>query len=108
MLREISRVPPLLTAPTAFAAPLTGNVTTTITAGISHGDQLTLILTQDGTGSRTMTWQSNFKKAGGTLPLTTTGGQPTSSRAFGRDELGGGQSRAECELTSSQSVHLIP
>jgi hypothetical protein len=53
-------------------ATLTGNVTATIKAGIAKGDQLYLELTQDATGSRTITWPSNFKKAGGTLVLTTT------------------------------------
>lgn len=52
-------------------ATLTGNITVTMTAGAVAGDTLTLILTQDGTGSRLVTWPSNFKKAGGTLTLST-------------------------------------
>lgn len=45
----------------------------TLTDSISPiaGDKLRLILTQDATGSRTATWPSNFKKAGGTLTLST-------------------------------------
>jgi hypothetical protein len=52
-------------------ATLTGNITVTLTAGKVAGDQLTLILTQDATGSRTVSWPSNFKKAGGSLVLST-------------------------------------
>jgi hypothetical protein len=55
-----------------ITATLTGNITVTLTAGKAPGDELTLELTQDGTGSRLVTWPSNFKKAGGTLTLTTT------------------------------------
>ena len=54
-----------------ITATLTGNVTTTITAGIVKGDDLTLVLTQDGTGSRTWTIASNFKPSGGVLTLST-------------------------------------
>lgn len=53
-------------------ATLIGSITVTLTSGVQIGDTLTLILTQDATGSRTATWPSNFKKAGGTLTLTTT------------------------------------
>lgn len=53
-------------------ATLTGNITVTLTAGEFKNQELTLKLTQDGTGSRTVTWPSNFKKAGGTLTLTVT------------------------------------
>lgn len=63
----------VLNAPT-ITATLTGDVTATITAGTYTGQTLTLILTQDGTGNRLMTWPSNFKKAGGTLTLSTTAG----------------------------------
>lgn len=52
---------------------LTGNITVTLStpAGSRIGDRLVLKLIQDGTGSRTVTWPSNFKKAGGTLTLST-------------------------------------
>lgn len=55
-----------------ITATLTGSITVTLTSGVALGDILRLILTQDATGSRTATWPSNFKKAGGTLTLTTT------------------------------------
>jgi hypothetical protein len=52
-------------------ATLTGNITVTLQAGYIDGATLILELTQDGTGSRTVTWPSNFKKAGGALALST-------------------------------------
>jgi hypothetical protein len=53
---------------------LTGNLTATFTSGKQRGDTMTLQITQDGTGSRIITWPSNFKKAGGTLTLSTAAG----------------------------------
>jgi hypothetical protein len=53
---------------------LTGNITVTLTSGLVVGDTMKLVLTQDGTGSRTATWPSNFKKAGGSLVLSTGAG----------------------------------
>jgi hypothetical protein len=57
-----------------ITATLIGNITVTLTAGIAVGDTLNLALTQDGTGSRTITWPGNFKKAGGTLTASTSAG----------------------------------
>lgn len=53
-----------------ITATLTGNITVTLTADKVNGDELILKLAQDATGSRTATWPSNFKKAGGTLVLS--------------------------------------
>jgi hypothetical protein len=54
-------------------ATLTGNVATvTITAGQNVGDELMLVLTQDATGGRTLTWPTNAKLAGGILTLSVT------------------------------------
>lgn len=52
-------------------ATLTGNITVTLTSGDYTGQELVLSLVQDGTGNRTVTWPSNFKKAGGSLTLST-------------------------------------
>ncbi|MFC1729750.1 hypothetical protein ACFL6I_05380 [candidate division KSB1 bacterium] len=53
---------------------LTGNCTFTFsnppTSGT--GGTITLILKQDGTGSRTATWPASVKWAGGTAPTLTT------------------------------------
>jgi hypothetical protein len=54
-----------------ISATLTGNITVTFGAGDYVGQEMTLTLTQDSTGSRTVTWPANFKKAGGTLTLST-------------------------------------
>jgi hypothetical protein len=53
---------------------LTGNVTLTLAAatGTTAGDLLTLIISQDGTGSRLITWPATAKLAGGAVTLTTT------------------------------------
>jgi len=55
-----------------ISATLTGNITTTITDGMSAGDRLTLVLTQDGTGSRTVSKPSNVKLVGGAFSPTAT------------------------------------
>ncbi len=52
-------------------ATLTGNITVTLVQGRVRGAQMILSLTQDATGSRTAIWPSNFKKAGGSLALST-------------------------------------
>ena len=54
-----------------ITAILTGSITATLTSGTFKGQVLTLKLTQDAIGSRTATWPSNFKKAGGSLVLST-------------------------------------
>jgi hypothetical protein len=54
-----------------ITATLTGNVTATLTAGIVAGDTLCLVLTQDTTGSRTISWPGNVKN-GPTLQTSTS------------------------------------
>lgn len=54
-----------------ITATLTGNITVTLPNTFFRGELMTLQLTQDGTGNRTVTWPSNFKKAGGSLALST-------------------------------------
>ena len=51
---------------------LTGNVTFAAPTNMPAGSSLTLILTQDGTGSRTGTWNASYKWMGGTPTLSTT------------------------------------
>jgi hypothetical protein len=57
-----------------FTMTLTGNITinTTSFTNIITGKSITLILTQDGTGNRTLT--SNMKFAGGISSLSTAAG----------------------------------
>jgi hypothetical protein len=52
---------------------LTGNVTFAAPTNMAAGNSLTLILTQDGTGGRTGTWNASYKWLGGTPTLSTTG-----------------------------------
>jgi len=52
-------------------ATLTANIAVTLPDAYSFGDSLTLCLIQDSTGSRTVTWPANFKKANGALTLST-------------------------------------
>jgi hypothetical protein len=54
-----------------ITATLTGNLTTTFAAGQVKGDRLCLLLTQDATGSRTMTKPSNAICVGGAIALST-------------------------------------
>lgn len=64
-----------LTAGNAFEVSLTGNVTTlTISNPPTSGTlgKFVLILTQDATGSRTVTWPASVKWEGGTAPTLTT------------------------------------
>jgi hypothetical protein len=54
---------------------IVGNRTLALSNPVT-GQQFTLVLVQDGTGSRTVTWFSTIKWAGGTAPtLTTTAGK---------------------------------
>ena len=50
---------------------LTGNSTINSIQNIERGQSLTLIITQDGTGGRTLTMGSSFKFAGGVNTLST-------------------------------------
>lgn len=52
-----------------------GNITISNPSTILSGHTLTIIPTQDATGSRTITWGSDYKWSGGTAPtLSATGG----------------------------------
>ena len=63
------------TAASILDLTLTGNCVLTYPAP-SGGGQFTLLLKQDATGSRTVTWPSTVRWAGGTAPtLTTTAGR---------------------------------
>jgi hypothetical protein len=56
----------------SFKMTLTGNVTSSTLSGGLTGQQITLLLCQDATGNRTMTWPANLKLSGGAFTLTTT------------------------------------
>ncbi|CAN7371245.1 hypothetical protein LJR074_002211 [Acidovorax sp. LjRoot74] len=60
---------------TLFSLTLTGNCTFTFPTATS-GKQFTVLLKQDGTGSRTVAWPSSVRWVGGTEPtVTATAGQ---------------------------------
>lgn len=63
-----------LTSGNVFDITLTGNCTFTFSnpPATGTGGSFTLILTQDGTGSRTATWPASVDWAGGTAPTLTT------------------------------------
>ena len=52
---------------------LTGNATLTPTNAPSGGGTMALQITQDGTGSRLITWAASIRWAGGTAPTLSTG-----------------------------------
>jgi hypothetical protein len=54
------------------AVTLTANITTQTLSNVTAGKAGTITFIQDGTGSRTTVWNSNFKFAGGTTPTLTT------------------------------------
>ncbi len=56
----------------SYILTLTGNTTITPT-NMKSGATYIMILKQDGTGNRTITWNSVFKWAGGTAPTLSTG-----------------------------------
>ena len=60
---------------------LGGNRTLAIT-NVSYGQKFTTRLTQDGTGSRTVTWFNNIHWAGGTAPTLTTTAHQTDVFGF--------------------------
>jgi parallel beta-helix repeat protein len=60
---------------------LGASTTFTFTSGNVKGDTLILRIAQDATGLRLATWPSNFKKAGGSLVLSTAGNAIDTIRA---------------------------
>jgi hypothetical protein len=51
---------------------LTGNITTMTLSNVKAGKAGTITFIQDGTGSRTATFSTTFKFAGGSIPTLTT------------------------------------
>ena len=60
---------------------LTGNCTFTFPTATS-GEQFTLFLKQDATGSRTVTWPASIRWAGGSAPSLTTAASKTDVLSF--------------------------
>lgn len=73
-----------ITNGTLFNLTLTGNCTFTFPTATA-GRQFTLLLKQDGTGSRTITWPSSVRWAGGTAPTITATAAKTDVISFVAD-----------------------
>ena len=52
---------------------LGGNRTLAFPTNLEEGDMFTIVIVQDGTGSRTLTWNANYYFEGGTSPTLSTG-----------------------------------
>jgi len=63
---------------------LGANITITFSNAVA-GEKLILFITQDSTGNRTITWDSNVKWEGGTAPTLTTTANKTDVIAFVSD-----------------------
>jgi hypothetical protein len=73
-----------ITAGTLFDLTLTGNVTFTFPTATA-GRQFTLLLKQDATGSRTITWPSAVRWPAGTAPTITSTAAKTDVISFVAD-----------------------
>ena len=56
-----------------FTVTLTENVSSFVLNNIGSGQTVNVLLTQDGTGSRTMSWPASFKWPSGSAPSLSTG-----------------------------------
>lgn len=56
-----------------FTVTLTENVSSLVLNNIGSGQTVNVLLTQDGTGSRTMSWPASFKWPSGAAPSLSTG-----------------------------------
>ena len=56
-----------------FTVTLTENVSSLVLNNIGSGQTVNVLLTQDGTGSRTMSWPASFKWPSGSAPSLSTG-----------------------------------
>ena len=65
---------PDVTSATIFSMTLTGNWTMTAFTNASTGANATILVTQDSTGSRTLTTATGWVWAGGGRSLSTVGG----------------------------------
>ena len=59
-------------ASNAFTAAMTTNVTTLSISNAVEGQAISILFTQDATGSRTIAWPASFRWAGGAAPTLST------------------------------------
>ena len=72
----------------SYQVTLGGNRTMAAPTNVKPGFTYLLYVIQDGTGSRTITWNSVFKWAGGTAPTLSTGAGAKDLISFGADADG--------------------
>jgi hypothetical protein len=56
-----------------FTTTLSENISSLVLNNAGAGQTINLLITQDGTGSRTMSWPASFKWPGGAAPSLSTG-----------------------------------
>ena len=71
-LTDGSSITPDFAAANNFSVTLGGNRTLANPTNLTAGQSGVIVITQDGTGSRTLAYGSYFKFAGGTAPTLTT------------------------------------
>ena len=71
-LTDAATITPDLDDNCNFSVTLAGNRTLANPSNITAGQSGVIVVTQDSTGSRTLSFGSNFKFAGGTAPTLTT------------------------------------
>jgi len=71
-LTDGATITPDFAASNNFSVTLGGNRTLANPTNITAGQSGVIVITQDGTGSRTLAYGSYFKFAGGTAPTLTT------------------------------------
>jgi hypothetical protein len=71
-LTDGSTITPNFAAANNFSVTLGGNRTLANPTNLTAGQSGVIVITQDGTGSRTLAYGSNFKFPGGTAPTLTT------------------------------------
>jgi hypothetical protein len=71
-LTDGATITPDFAAGNNFSVTLGGNRTLANPSNLTAGQSGTIVITQDGTGSRTLAYGSNWKSPGGTAPTLTT------------------------------------
>lgn len=71
-LTDGATITPNFAANNSFSVTLGGNRTLANPTNITAGQSGVFVITQDGTGSRTLSYGSYFKFSGGTAPTLTT------------------------------------
>lgn len=72
-LLDAATITPDLSASSMFSVTLAGNRTLANPANLNAGRTWRVVVTQDGTGSRTLTYGALYKWAAGTAPTLSTG-----------------------------------